>query len=551
MSEPPKPSTPDDLYVAAVAAWGEGRRGEAIARLDEALRSRPDFADALCMGGYILGESGKAEAGLRFYERALALDPGLAVAHANSGKTLFALRRYPQALAAFDAALALRLADADAWNNRAGALRELGRLAESAAAASEALRLKPDFAEAALNLGNALLKLGRTEEALTAYRRARSAKTDFAPASCGEALALRALGRLDEAMGAFERAEALGSREAIAGKGCLLLTLGDFERGWAGYEARWVAGKSIADAFGARYARWRGPDREDERVLVLNDHGLGDTIQFCRYLPLMAEAGVATTFVCPPTMRRLLSCLGVARLVEAPPEGESFDAQIALSSLPFAFGTRLETIPSRAPYLRPEAALVDKWAARLGGAGFRIGLVWQGNPHPEADMARSLPLAAFAPLAAINGVRLISLQKGFGEEQLASAPPRMRVEALGPDFDAGPDAFVDAAAAMASLDLVVTCDTSIAHLAGALGRPVWVALKRDAEWRWLRQRVDSPWYPTMRLFRQNRRGDWAGVVAAMAAALAPLACQPSQAPILRGGADNRRAYRQDRRRGTG
>ena len=188
--------------------------------------------------------------------------------------------------------------------------------------------------------------------------------------------------------------------------------------------------------------------------------------------------------------------------------------------MPRAFATRLDSVPANVAYLRAEPELAEKWAARIGPAGVKIGIVWQGNPNAEADMARSMPLEAFAPLAATPGARLISLQKGFGVEQLADPPPGLRVETLGEDFDAGPDAFVDAAAAMTHLDLVVTCDTAIAHLAGALGRPVWVALKKDAEWRWLRDRDDSPWYPTMRLFRQKQRGDWSGVFADMAARLA-------------------------------
>jgi hypothetical protein len=239
---------------------------------------------------------------------------------------------------------------------------------------------------------------------------------------------------------------------------------------------------------------------------VLNDHGLGDTIQFFRYLPLMAAAGLDTTFVCPARLHRLLSSKANVRFVNSPPAEEQFDAQIAISSLPRAFGTRLETIPAAVPYLAAEPALREMWTKRIGSGGFEVGVVWQGNPDPDADRARSVPLAALAPLAEVPGVRLISLQKGFGEEQLSTLPSSMRVETLGADCDAGADAFVDTAAAMTCLDLVVTCDTSIAHLAGALALPVWVALKIDAEWRWLTERTDSPWYPTMRLFRQARRG---------------------------------------------
>ncbi len=506
--------------MRGVAMWRDGRKREAVALLDAALRDNPEFPEALCMGGYILGASGKSGPALEFYRRAISLKLDLPAAWSNMGKLLFELGRHAEALAAFDGALALQPGDADVWNSRASALRQTGRLDESAAAAAEALRLRPAFAEAALNLGNARLKLDQVAEALEAYRLASSLKPDFSAALCGQALALCAVGRLAEARAAFESAERLGNVEAVSGKGCLDLVLGDFERGWEGYESRWVDGKSLAEALGARFPKWRGPGRAGERVLVMNDHGLGDTIQFVRYLPIMTSAGAIPTLLAPAKLIRLLSSQGGVRIVEKTREGETFDAQIAISSLPRAFGTRLDNVPAPVPYLRAEPELREKWAARIGPAGFKIGVVWQGNPDPETDMARSMPLGAFAPLAATPGARLISLQKGFGVEQLADLPWGMRVETLGEDFDAGPDAFVDAAAAMMGLDLVVTCDTSIAHLAGALGRPVWVALKQAAEWRWLRDRDDSPWYPTMRLFRQTQRGDWSGVFAAMAARLA-------------------------------
>ncbi len=476
---------PDALYAAAVALWREQRRDEAIKLMDEALQLKPDFADALCMGGYMLSECGKPDSAMRFYRRALELDASLVVGYVNFGKLLFGAGRFTEALASFAAATTLAPHDPDAWCSRAGALRELGRLEESIEAAEHALSLRHDFPEAAINLGNALLKLDRSEVALEAYLQASMPGPCLAKALLGQALALRSLGRFSEALAAFDAAAALGNREAVAGKGCLMLTLGDFESGLEGYEARWLKGKSLSEAFGTRFETWRGPGRRGERVLVLNDHGLGDTIHFFRYLPLMPAVGVDATFVCPPRLRRLLSSRVTVRFADRPPKGEQFDAQIAISSLPRAFDTRLETIPASVPYLAAEPVLRDVWLKRIGAEGFKIGVVWQGNPDPEADRARSMPLTALAPLAKITGVRLISLQKGAGEEQLSNLPPSMRVETLGADFDAGADAFVDTAAAMACLDLVVTCDTSIAHLAGALAVPVWVALKRDAEWRWL------------------------------------------------------------------
>jgi tetratricopeptide (TPR) repeat protein len=513
---------PDALYAAAVALWRQQRRDEAIKLIDEALRLKPDFADALCMGGYMLSECGKPEPAMHFYRRALDLDPSLVVAHLNFGKLLFGAGRFTEALASFTTATMLAPHDPDAWCSRAGALRELGRLEQSVKAAERALELRHDFPEAAINLGNALLKLDRSDEALEAYLRASNPGPCLAKALLGQGLALRSLGRFSDSMTAFDRAAALGSREAIAGKGCLMLTLGDFENGLEGYEARWLNGRSLSEALGTSFPSWKGPGRKAKRVLVLNDHGLGDTIQFFRYLPLMAAAGVDATFVCPPRLRRLLSSKAKVRFADSPPEGEPFDAQIAISSLPYAFDTRLETIPAAVPYLAAEPASREMWLKRIGGEGFKIGIVWQGNPNPEADRARSMPLEAFAPLAGVAGARLISLQKGVGEEQLSSLPSSLRIERLGANFDAGDDAFVDTAAAMTCLDLVVCCDTSIAHLAGALAVAVWVALKRDAEWRWLTERADSPWYPTMRLFRQRRRGVWSDLFEAMASELAQL-----------------------------
>lgn len=507
------------LYGEALALWRAGKGKDAADRLDAALRLRPDFAEALAFGAYILERNGQRDTAARFYRRALELKPDMPVAWANLGKLLFAARRFDEALEAFDRGLASQPEDADLHNSRAGALRELGRLADAEQAARRSLALREDSPEAALNLGNALIKLGRSEEALGAYTRAEAMRAGYADAFCGQALALRALGRISEARGKFEAAVKLNCREAISGLGCLDLMMGDFERGWEGYEARWLSGRSLSDALGVRFPFWQGPGRRGERVVVFNDHGLGDTIQFSRYLALMDEAGVETTYVVPARVHRLLATASRARLVERLPQDETFDAQIALSSLPRAFGARLDTIPALTPYLIAEPELTARWAERIGPRGLRIGIVWQGSPDPGADAARSFPLRALAPLAAVDGVRLISLQKGFGSEQLFDLRGELSVETLGPGFDDGADAFVDTAAAMANLDLVVTCDTSIAHLAGALARPVWVALKFDAEWRWLRGRDDSPWYPTARLFRQTTAGDWTGVFERMAAAL--------------------------------
>jgi Glycosyltransferase family 9 (heptosyltransferase) len=242
------------------------------------------------------------------------------------------------------------------------------------------------------------------------------------------------------------------------------------------------------------------------RIAVFDEQGHGDAIQFARYLPLLAGRGADVTSFCRGRLHRLFRGLDCPIRLADGFEGEGpFDYQIALSSLPRAFGTRLETIPAQLSYLRAEDGLVQKWMAWLGPQKFKIGICWRGNPNPKADPSRSIPLAYFARLAAVESVRLISLQK---REACADDETLPDLILPGGDFDSGPDAFVDTAALMQNLDLIVTCDTSLAHLAGALGRPVWVILKDVPDWRWLLDRQDSPWYPTMRLFRQQERGNW-------------------------------------------
>jgi tetratricopeptide (TPR) repeat protein len=509
-------------YEAARRLVDLGRTEEASKRLDAAIAARPDFAEAFSLGGYILDRSGRAETAIRFYHRALELNADLTPAWSNLAKLLLKQGAFVEALRAIDESLRRLPRDADAWNTRSGVARALGRLQESETAAREALRLRARFPEAAVNLGTALLKSDRPKAALAAYAAAASIRKNFADAICGQGLALRALDRLDEARAAFDRAAKHGCREAISGRGCLDLMLGEFASGWEGYEARWVDGKSIAEALGVRYPLWKGPASPPQRVLVINDHGLGDTIQFARYLPLMRRAGAEPHFLCPAKLHRLVGLLVEGRIFERQPPDLKFDAQIAISSLPRAFATRLDSVPDETPYLSAEPERLARWAARIGAGGFKVGCVWQGNPNPEADTARSFALRDLAPLSAIPGVRLISLQRGFGEEQLWVSPPPFAIERLSADYDAGGPAFLDAAAVIINLDLVVTCDTSIAHLAGALGTPVWTVLKQDAEWRWLRGRETSPWYPTMRLFRQPTAGQWRPVFDAITANLALL-----------------------------
>ena len=378
--------------------------------------------------------------------------------------------------------------------------------------------------EAAAHLGLALHQLGQYEDAIDWLDRA-----DPAPGSAlllfWRANTLVELGRFEEARGAFDAALSLqpGFAEARRNRGILSLLRGDYASGLEDYEHRRPADQARRREQSGALPDWQGEPLAGHAILVTDTTGLGDELQFCRYLPLLAEQGAQVGFRGNRRLYRLLRTLDPRiRLLDAPDPGagtEGFDLHCKLLSLPLRFGTRLDTIPAATPYLHAEPARVAHWRARIGEAGFRVGVCWKGNPRRSIDAGRSFPLRLLEGIAALPGVRLVSLQKGPGEEQLDALPEGMRVERLGADFDAGPDAFVDTAAAMQSLDLVISSCTSVPHLAGALRRPAWVALKTVPEWRWGLGRDDNPWYPEMRLFRQVERGDWGPVFTAMEVAL--------------------------------
>jgi hypothetical protein len=306
----------------------------------------------------------------------------------------------------------------------------------------------------------------------------------------------------------------------------LHLTLGNFRRGWPQYEARFRVPALRIPNRDFAVPQWDGTQPLDGKTLLIHaEQGLGDTIQFARYVPLLRERGATVEFEVMPQLEALMGSLpGNARILAKGATLPPVDFHCPLLSLPLAFDTQLATIPDATPYLAAQPDRVALWAERLQAiGGLRIGIAWQGNPQVERMIwarGRSMPLTALVPLTEVPDVTLVSLQKGAGAEQLREAPFRDRIVDLGEKFDQGPDAFLDCAAVMANLDLVITTDTSIAHLAGALGRPVWVALNAAADWRWLLERTDSPWYPGMRLFRQpDRTRGWDPVAADLCKAL--------------------------------
>ncbi|MEX0979056.1 MAG: tetratricopeptide repeat-containing glycosyltransferase family protein, partial [Pirellulales bacterium] len=401
-----------------------------------------------------------------------------------------------------------------------------GRLAEAVECCRRALALEPRSARLHNNLGIALKLCGQLEPALESFRRALALEPDYADAHFNLANALVQLGMLDEAADAFRRAIELAPGDADANYNRALLDLlrGNFQEGWPGLEWRWGLKGFSRPNFDA--PRWQGQPLEGRTVLLVGEQGLGDVIQMIRFANTLKRSAATVLVECKPTLQALLKTApGIDRFVNpGEAQREAFDFYVPLLSLPGALGTTLETIPAEVPYLFAEPGRIEHWRRELSGSSeFKVGIAWQGRPTYALDAFRSIPLAEFAPLAECPRVRLFALQKGHGREQLESLDGKLPIVDLAASLDLGSDAFVDTAAVMMNLDLVITSDTSMAHLAGALGVDVWVALAQVPDWRWLLDRQHSPWYPTMRLFRQPRLGDWADVFAQMAGPLQLLA----------------------------
>ncbi|HZZ88008.1 MAG TPA: tetratricopeptide repeat protein [Caulobacteraceae bacterium] len=502
-----------------------GRPDAALAAFDAAVRLAPSFAAAHANRGACLNDLGRFEEALGACDAALRLDPEIAEAHANRGAALKDLGRPAEALAACDAALRLRPGNAGALANRGACLKDLGRPDEALAACEAALRLDPSLAAAHANLGACLGDLGRFEEALAAADRALALNPALVDAHANRATALDDLGRLREALEAHDRALALDPRSARThhGRALTLLRAGDLATGFAEYRWRWRVGDMARKRPPLTCPEWEGEPLTGKRLLVFAEQGFGDTLQFVRYVPMAAALGADVTVLVDRPVRRLIAdSLPHVLVVDSLPEGAAFDAQIAMLCLPRLFRTTLETIPAAAPYLAADAERTARWAARLGTLrGRKVGLAWAGAARrhdPRASMLdarRSLRLAQFAPLASAPDVQFVSLQVGDAAAQAGAPPAGMRLVDWAPELRD----FADTAALVAALDLVVTVDTAVAHLAGGLGRPVWILSRYDGCWRWLKDRQTSPWYPTARLFHQPAPGEWDPAVGAVAAAL--------------------------------
>ncbi|RAI45384.1 tetratricopeptide repeat protein [Rhodoplanes roseus] len=498
-----------------------------------------------------LQEAGRLAEAEQAYVAALRADPGDFYALHQLGLICCARKAYADAVLLLATAVERRPDSPDALCNLAVALRGLNRDAEALAACDAAIAMAPDHAAAHHNRGNALSGLDRPEEAEAAHARALALDPDNAEALYGRGNALRELRRFDEAMACYAKALTLAPGRADIRFNVALLQLltGRLAEGFAGYAARLAKPEfaELRDRFAA--PAWQGEEPVAGRTVLLHpEQGAGDTLQFLRYAPLLAERGARVICAVTAPLKPIVDSLaGLAITVvvwdrTAPP---AHDLHCPYLSLPAAFGTTLETIPARVPYLVPPADRVAALAARLatgaggqgggegggkgvareparerrGGPRLRVGLVWAGNPGFANDRHRSIPLSTLAPLLALDGVQFVSLQKELRPEDetvLERCPQLLRLGETLRDF-------ADTAAAIAALDLVISVDTAVAHLAGAMGHKVFILLPFSSDWRWLSGRPDSPWYPTATLFRQPRIGDWTSIAGAVRDAVQGLA----------------------------
>ncbi len=482
-----------------------------------------DPGELFDLGNRLLAR-GEADAAAAVFRRCLAVVPDHAGTLFNLGNALAKVGRPVEAADMFVACLRQTPDFAAAYVNLATTLRGLTLLENAQAMAEIAVRLLPVEPEAKLCLAAILHDRAEYAAAAQLYRQALALAPGHAGALSSLGNSLRAMGQLTEALEAHDQAVAAAPDDAEIrfNRATALLAAGDFAAGWNEHEWRWRRARNPDRGFGAA---WQGQDIAGRTILLHAEQGLGDTLQFVRYAPLVAMRGARVVLEVQPSLVRLMAAMpGIARIVARGDPLPGFVAHCPLLSLPRAFATRLETIPAAVPYLHAEAAAVTAWRARLwGDRGLWVGLAWAGSPHADdagahlIDQRRSIALAELAALGDVDGVHLVSLQK--------TRPVAREDDLSGPtliDPMAEVDDFADTAALVANLDLVISVDTSVAHLAGALGRPVWLLSRYDGCWRWLHGREDSPWYPNMRIYRQERPHDWAGVVGRIKADLATL-----------------------------
>lgn len=521
------PDDYDALVNLSISLQALSRHAEAIGASERAVRLSPGAApayDVMAQAKQAIGDTAGAEYS---YRQRLETEPDSIDGLFKFASFLSKIDRNEEAVCFFERALKVDNNIPEVHINFANCLVRLGQGEEAISHFNEALRIRPGMPEAYLNLGNALF---RYRGDIDGARRCFEAVLSTEPKNRN---ALNNLTSLSMEVGDSESA-VRGTRRMLEihpddpvlhiTAASVFLTLGQWREGWQHFEWRWLREGLPVPLRDFGKPEWRGEDISDKTILIHHEQGLGDSIQFVRFVQQVLARARKVVLEVPANLVALYSqsIPGVTLAIYREPL-PSFDVHIAIMSLAHVLGVNVDQVPAPIPYLRADPARVEAWKDRLPTGGLRIGVVWQGKAGTGVDFGRSYRLENLAPVARLPGVTLISLQKGYGLDQLDTLPAGMRVETLGPDFDSGPDAFVDTAAVMQHLDLIISSDTSVAHLAGALGRPVWVPLKFTPDWRWMLTREDSPWYPSnMRLFRQRQSGNWSELFERLAGEVAAL-----------------------------
>jgi len=520
------PSQFDALHLLGLLRHQQGREVEALRLIAAALNANPNSPDALSNLGLVFDTLKRHQDALEIFDQALALMSDHANALSNRALTLVALGRIDEALDSWGRALAADPGHAEALHGRGNTLYKLKRFDKALADYEGFLTIKPGNPDVFNNRGSALSALGRQEEAIASYDRALVLDRRLPEVLINKAHVFAEMHRFDAALSTYAEAAQLESRRAEA-KFCqslVRLRLGQFADGWREYEWRWKQTSWGERARDFTVPLWLGGEPlADKTILLHAEQGFGDTLQFVRYVPLVAQLG-ATTFleVQAPLLPLLSNLAGVERTFVRGEPLPSFDRHCPLMSLPLAFGTALHSIPAEIPYLSAPAERLTKWHARINDRRcLRVGIVWAGSSVHEHDHTRSMPLESFASFLSLPGIDFVSIQKDVTPSDTALLRQHDNVTLLGDELED----FADTAAVITLLDLVISVDTSVVHLAGALGKPVWVLLSFLTDFRWLLDRDDSPWYPTARLYRQPRFGDWDSVLARVSKDLAARAAQ--------------------------
>lgn len=499
------------LYLLGTAESNRGNSLEAVKLLEKSLKIFPSNADAHFNRGNALKELKRFNEALQSYSRAIQINPCDADAYINRGNILLSLRRFEDALFNFEQAIRLRPSDPDAHNNRGISLKELKRFDDALLSFDCAIQLKGDYAEAYNNRGDVLRELGRFDEALESICNAIKIDENCADAYCGRGNVLQCLRRFDEALNSFDQAIRLSSYPtAYWNKSLLLLLLGDYREGWELYEWRWKSAFLQSSSRNFKEPLWLGQEPiAGKTVLIYAEQGMGDIIQFSRYLPMVESLGAKVVFEVPESLKLLFATLECkCTIIEKGRRLPDFDVHCPIMSLPLAFKTTLDTIPSKIPYVHADIDKQIAWKRKLGNKlKPRVGLAWSGSVQHGNDGRRSIGLELLSPLLKLP-YEFHSLQKEYREKDKAS----MDALAALRDHHDELSSFADTAALIMEMDVVVSVDTSIAHLAAALGKNVLILLPFFPDFRWLLDRQDSPWYPTVTLIRQTAIGDWKGAI---------------------------------------